>query len=116
MRFIPTIAVTLLILIAVLWPGSQIPSVGIGGFDKLVHFSLFFIWSVAVRYDFSPNFKWPWGWLVGLLFSASTEVLQIFAEDRAFDYWDILFDGIGLSVGLLTGQAALRLLTRISRR
>lgn len=112
MKYIPTIAVTILILIAVLLPGSKIPSVNIVGIDKLAHLTLFFLWSLAIRYDFTPNFKWIVGWIVGLAFSALTEVFQIFADERSFDVWDILFDGLGLSVGLMAGPIALRLLIR----
>jgi VanZ family protein len=110
MKYWPTAFVTALIWVAVLLPGSNIPDVGISGIDKLAHFTLFFLWSLAVRYDFTKNFKWLIVWIVGLLFSISTEVLQIFVEDRSYDVWDMVADTLGLSVGLFIGTAALRLL------
>ena len=41
-----TLVVILLILVAILMPGDSVPSVGIPGMDKLVHFGMFFtfIW------------------------------------------------------------------------
>jgi VanZ family protein len=108
MKYLLTTALTLLILVAVSMPGSKIPSVGIGGLDKVVHLTLFFLWSVAIRYDFSPNFKWLAGLAFGFCFSLSTEVLQIFVEGRTFSLWDILFDTLGLMLGLMVGRKILR--------
>jgi VanZ family protein len=113
MRYFPTAIATTLILIAVLLPGSKIPDVGFGGIDKLAHFTMFFSWSLAIRYDFQPNFKWAIGWIAGLAFSASTEIFQIFADERTFDVWDILFDGIGLTVGLISGAWVLEWLDEL---
>jgi VanZ family protein len=111
MKYKWTIAVTTLILMAVLLPGSNVPAVNIVGIDKLVHFTLFFLWSLAVRSDFNRKFKWFWGWSAGLGFAISTEVLQLFTEDRSFDGWDILFDAVGLAIGLMAGPFMLRLVT-----
>jgi VanZ family protein len=112
-RFASTIAVTLLILTAVLLPGSNIPDIQIVGIDKVAHFTLFFLWSVAIRHDFNPNFKWWLGWIVGGIFSASTEIFQLFVQGRSFDVWDIFFDCLGLSVGLMMGAWSLRIIVNI---
>lgn len=108
MKYLLTTASTVLILIAVSMPGSKIPSVGIGGLDKVVHLILFFLWSVAIRYDFSPNFNWLLGLAFGFCLGISTEVLQIFVESRTFSLWDILFDALGLMLGLMVGRKILR--------
>lgn len=113
MKYLSTVAVSILILIATLMPGSKIPDVDIVGIDKVAHFTLFFIWSLAVRYDYKPKFNWIFGWITGLIFSTATEVFQIFADGRSFDRWDILFDGLGLSVGLMVGKFILGFLDRI---
>jgi VanZ family protein len=112
MKYLATIFVTVLILVAVLLPGSKIPSVGFQGIDKLAHFTLFYMWSLAIRFDFNNNFKWIIGFIAGLTFSYLTEVLQLLVEDRAFDYYDIIADTAGLSVGLATGIFVLKIITR----
>ena len=113
MKYFSTTAVTILILIAVLIPGSNIPDVGIGGIDKPVHFLMFFTWSVAVRLDFSPNFKRALCLLTGIVFSVLTEVLQILVEGRSFDYLDISADTVGLIIGLLSGDYVLKIVLKI---
>lgn len=112
MKYLATTFVTILILVAVLLPGSKIPAVGFQGIDKLAHFTLFYLWSLAVRFDFSTNFKWVVTFIAGLVFSYLTEVLQLLVEGRAYDYYDILADSIGLSIGLLTGSFVLRMILR----
>jgi len=83
-----------------------------GGFDKLVHFCMFFTWAVAVRLDFSPEFKWPRAFLAGVVFTVLTEVLQLFAEERSFDYFDMLADTIGLFAGLWSGEMVLKIVLK----
>ena len=112
MKFLATLIATALILIAVLLPGSKVPDVGMGGIDKLVHFTLFYVWSLAIRFDFEKKFNWKIGWLTGFAFSFLTEGLQILIEGRTFDYYDILLDVIGLTAGLLTGNYVLKLVFR----
>ena len=101
--FLPTILTTLLILVAVLLPGSKLPDVDVVGIDKAVHFGLFFIWALALRFDFGARFRWPWALVIGLLFTVATEVFQIVVDGRTFDRWDIVFDSLGLAVGLCLG-------------
>jgi VanZ family protein len=103
LKYLATILSTVLILVAVLLPGSRLPDVNIVGIDKLAHFTLFTTWATAVRRDFAPNFRWPWVLATGIAYSVLTEVLQIKVEGRAFDYADILADGAGLIFGMLMG-------------
>lgn len=108
-----TIVVSLLIIIAVLIPGRNLPDVSIGGYDKLIHLIMFAVWAVAVRYDFRTK---PVGniaiILAGLLFSCLTEVLQILVEGRSFDIYDMAADTIGVVVGLLISKPLLKWVTR----
>lgn len=113
MKYLATIAATVLILIAVLLPGSKVPDVGFSGIDKLAHFTLFYLWSLAIRFDFEKNFKWIVVLSVGVAFSFLTEVLQIVVEGRTFDYYDIVMDAIGLAVGLASGTMMIKLLIRL---
>ena len=80
MKYLLTTLSTLIILLAVLLPGSKVPDVDIVGIDKAAHFILFAMWIIAVRHDFDQGFKWAWALLVGLTFSVMTEVLQITVE------------------------------------
>ena len=112
MKYATTI-VTILILIAVLIPGSNLPDVNIFGFDKVVHVGMFGLWAIAVRHDFnSPEFKFFVAFIVGLSFSLLTEVLQILVEGRSFDVFDIVADAIGLGTGFAASGILLRWLTR----
>lgn len=100
-----TLVISVLILIAVLIPGRDIPDVGFGGIDKIVHIGMFATWALAVRYDFDSKPFPTWiVVLVGLIFSASTEVLQIMVEGRTFDVYDMAADAAGVIVGLLIGR------------
>jgi VanZ family protein len=109
MKYAPTLIVSILILIAVLIPGPNVPSVGIAGFDKFVHFGMFGTWAVAVRYDFNGRFRFWVAFSLGLGFSLFTEIIQVFAEARTFDWYDIVADVVGLLAGLAISAYLLRL-------
>ncbi|MBN2874291.1 MAG: VanZ family protein [Spirochaetales bacterium] len=99
-----TVATSALILVAVLLPGSALPSApGIPGLDKAVHFCLFLALAVSLHLDFRLDKR---GRLVtavvfGLLFSALTEALQLFVDGRASELIDAIADMAGLGVGLV---------------
>lgn len=97
-----TVVVSVLIVIAVLIPGKDLPDVNIGGYDKLIHMIMFAAWAVAVRYD---SRRRPLNFMIvlltGIAFSALTEVLQLLVEGRSFDLYDMAADALGLVVGLL---------------
>lgn len=106
------IIVSVLIIIAVLIPGSNIPEVGFTGVDKFVHIVMFSSWAIAIRYDF-PSVK-PWlVFVLGLGFSLFTEILQLFVEGRSFDLYDMVADGIGLLLGLILTRPATKVLNYI---
>ena len=109
---LPTFIVSVLIMIAVLIPGSKIPDVNVIGVDKLVHICMFAAWAVALRYDF-PNIR-PWlVFVLGMAFSFLTEVVQLFAEGRTFDFYDMLFDALGIFIGLALSRAVIKLVNRL---
>jgi VanZ family protein len=95
-----TTLVSLGILLLVLLPGSTIPNPKIVGLDKVVHFTMFFAWITAVRYDFPSAKKWVL-LLVGLGFGVLTEFFQLFVKDRSFDVLDLVTDGVGVIIGLI---------------
>lgn len=110
-----TVIVSLLIIIAVLIPGSNIPSVGLKGVDKFVHISMFATWAIAMRFDFT-FLKWWHIFVLGMIFSFLTEVLQLFAEGRTFDMYDMVSDAIGLFLGFLVAKPVIRILNRLFGR
>jgi VanZ family protein len=109
MKYLFTTLVTFLILVAVLLPGSAVPDVNFIGFDKIVHIGLFGLWALAVRYDFR-QVKFSIGFAIGVSFSVFTEVLQVFVEGRTFDWFDVVADVIGLSIGLLVATRLIAIL------
>lgn len=109
-----TLVVSILIIIAVLIPGGNLPDVSIGGFDKLIHFGMFAVWVIAVRYDFTHKpFPWLLSFITGLLFSGLTEVLQLVVEGRSFDLYDMVADTLGLLAGLLLSGPVVKWVNRI---
>ena len=110
-----TFFISALIIIAVLIPGPNLPDVSIGGFDKLVHVGMFFLWAFAVRYDIDRRpFPWLKTFIAGLLFSGLTEVLQLVVEGRTYDVYDMAADAIGLLCGLLIGGPVIRWIQKLT--
>lgn len=108
-----TLFVSILILIAVLVPGRSLPDVSIGGYDKLIHIIMFMAWGVAVRLDFDrKSFRFALFFVLGILFSAFTEIVQILVEGRSFDLYDMAADAVGLLIGLLISGPIVRLAGR----
>jgi VanZ family protein len=100
-----TVVVSVLIIIAVLIPGPNLPDVSIGGFDKLIHILMFGAWALAVCFDYrSRALKFWIVFLAGIIFSLLTEVLQLMIEGRSFDVYDMVADGVGLLIGWLSSK------------
>lgn len=107
--------ISVLIIIAVLIPGKDLPDVSIGGYDKLIHIAMFATWAVAVRYDFNTRFRFAAIFIAGLLFSLLTEVLQLLVEGRSFDLYDMVADAAGLVLGLLLSGWVLKWVDRLMK-
>lgn len=119
-RLVSAIA-TLVVLAALLWPGEELPRVGLPGLDKAVHLFLFCAWALALRFDW-PRFRASPLLLVAAaaLFAPLTEGLQLLAPGRSFDFLDAAADlaGAGLAAAFGAGPVALaeRLLSPRRRR
>lgn len=113
MKYILTIVATVVILTAVLWPGSQIPSTRLP-IDKLVHFVLFTGWTSAFIMDF--NAKWVKALIAGIAFALLTEIIQIPIEKRTFDLNDVLADTAGVLFAIANSSWIIRLTKRVLRR
>lgn len=113
MKFATTV-VSILIVIAVLIPGKDLPDVNIGGYDKLIHMLMFATWALAVRFDFRNR---PWSnfavFGAGVLFSLVTEVMQILVEGRSFDLFDAAADAAGLILGLALSRPFLSVVDKM---
>jgi VanZ family protein len=114
MKYLFTTSISLLIVIAVLIPGSNLPDVNpFFGFDKLVHIGMFGTWALAVYYEFrKPEFNLFLAFITGISFSLFTEITQLFVEDRSFDVFDLFADAAGLIIGLTISPYILRILKK----
>jgi VanZ family protein len=109
-----TIIISLLIIIAVLIPGANIPDPGIGGLDKFVHISMFAAWAIAIAHDFEPRtIQFLYVFIAGATFSLLTELLQILVEGRTFDLYDILADFAGLAIGMMVSKPVVTFIRKI---
>jgi VanZ family protein len=115
MKYLFTFLVSILILIAVLIPGSNLPAMGgFMGLDKFVHISMFGGWAVAVCYDFKlKGSTYLIAFIAGMIFSLLTEVLQFFVEGRTFDWYDTIADAVGLLLGFLLAKQVIFVMKKI---
>jgi VanZ family protein len=114
MKYLFTASISIVILIVVLIPGSNLPDVNpFIGFDKIVHIGLFGAWALAVYYEFrKPEFNLFLAFVVGISFSLFTEALQLFVEARSFDMYDLFADAAGLIIGLTISPYVLQMLKK----
>jgi len=98
----------LAILVATLTPGEQLPETpDVIGFDKLVHFSLFFmltfLWyraGVKNRKEKLNKRNFTTNYLVfGIGIAILVEYLQQFIPGRSFDWWDMVANIAGGAIG-----------------
>ncbi len=114
---LPTIAAVILILVAVLLPGSTLSDVpGIPGLDKLAHLVLFLMLAVALHLDFnlSDGRRIGIATVAVLAFAALTETLQLMVEGRSAEFSDMVADMSGFVIGLMLRQPLAALVGRIS--
>ncbi len=102
-RYQCTLVVSVLILIAVLLPGSLFRTVSprAAVSDKLVHFSMFFLLTIAFALERRadrgklPSFA---ALLLALsVFGLATEAVQLVTKDRSFETLDLLADIAGVA-------------------
>lgn len=109
-----TLVVVILILAAILMPGDSVPSVGIHGIDKFVHFGMFFTLSGTFCLEYVRQYKCMpqifWTFLSLFAFAFMTEVLQLFAINRSFDVKDLGADTIGFVGALLLWKVYITLI------
>lgn len=95
-----TVLASVLILVAILMPGSDVPSVGIPNIDKLIHMGMFGTLSLCYYgeyislYKRLPKFLTPW--ICMEVYALLTEVMQLFVQGRSCDVIDFIADSIGI--------------------
>ena len=82
--------------------------------DKLAHFCIFLVWTVAVVSDF--NARWYISLLAALLFALLTEVIQLGVPGRTFDLNDLIADAAGAVFGLVNSAFIIRITKKVLRR
>ena len=109
-RVAPAVIWSIIILVATLTPGNQLPRTpDVIGLDKVAHFSLFLILTLL----------WNRGWtdkthpenqlakiitnylVFGIFFAILVEYLQQFIPGRSFDYGDMAANIIGSTIGTI---------------
>lgn len=97
-----TLLSMVLILIAVLMPADDVPSVSIPHMDKLVHAGMFAFLTLCFygEYFFEKRKMPPlfFSWILLEVFAITTEVLQYLAEGRSCDIKDFLADTLGIII------------------
>jgi len=95
------------ISIGCFWPSSHLPDLG-NNRDKYLHVLIFILFASLWRLA-----GWSVGRVVavGIFYAGLIEVVQAFvpAINRSGDWLDFAADGLGVILGLLVAQAALRL-------
>ena len=99
------IAWTVLILVACLLPGNEVPNVHVPFVDKYVHFIIFagfsFLWLCTLA---QPSLqKGFWVFMASLGLGYLVEVLQGsgITSGRSYDMYDVLADTIGGLIGII---------------
>lgn len=105
------VAWTILIFIGCSLPGKELPAVSVfDHFDKVVHFTFFFVFAVLWLQSFPTLERRTNGVcnkcifiiLLSFAYGFALELYQInFVSGRSWDVWDGVADGIGGIVGTL---------------
>jgi len=89
-----------------------IPGAGTPGLDKAVHLLVFALTVFAAARLLAPRLRFPIGWVVIVAFvhAVLVELVQLAMPGRSGDAADVLFDvvGIALGVAIWSGERVLR--------
>lgn len=97
-----TIVAVILILIAILMPGNDVPSVGIPHLDKVVHFGMFGVLALVFYGEYTwqhkklPVYLKAWGAME--IFALVTEFMQKLVPGRSCDMIDFVADSLGITL------------------
>lgn len=111
--FIPAIIWFIISTVLLALPGNDLPQSSFFNFpyfDKMVHFTMFFLLTVFFSYPFTirlHNKQAIKSWFVSIALYALAYgivmefVQKFFVLGRSFDVADVMFDGLGSLVGML---------------
>ena len=114
------LAWTLLILLVCLMPGDNLPSssfLGFKGADKLIHFTLYLVLLILIGKGLVSYFKSSYSstriivisYLYCLFLGIGIEFIQsVFVAGRLGDFFDVLANAIGSSIGVFILLAQLK--------
>ena len=107
---IATILASIVLLVALLLPGDDVPKVSLPGLDKLIHVLLFGCWALALRFDWEAFRRRPELLLLAVAIAALlSEALQLFVPGRSFDLLDMAADLVGAVLTAAFGAQAIKL-------
>jgi VanZ family protein len=100
---LPGILWCVLIFISSSIPSNRLPSVGILGFDKLVHFGIYLVLCFLLHRSFSNQARFPFirshslvtAVLGCIAFGITDEIHQIFVPGRTSSVYDIFANALG---------------------
>ncbi|MBS1617627.1 MAG: VanZ family protein [Bacteroidetes bacterium] len=114
----PSILWAAFILVICLMSHRHVPRVTIPYFDKVVHFTLYFILAVLTWYGWTRQKNFPAlrantfikVILVLTLYGLTIEIMQgTLTPDRSFDLWDELANTTGATAGVWLAKALLKI-------
>lgn len=117
MNYKVTILSVVLVLVAIMMPGSDVPSVGIPNLDKVVHCGMFgfvtmcYYWEYYRKERKVPSLVIPL--IVLIAFSGLTEIIQIYVPGRSCDYRDLMADTIGILLMTLIARWKINQITKV---
>lgn len=96
---------TIIMIIGLSIPVSSSGESKIFGIDKLIHFLIYFIWSILLLYSnlLPRKNKLVAFILVGITFAAGTEIWQgLFIQGRTGDIYDFVANFLGVIFGIFS--------------
>jgi hypothetical protein len=109
-----TIVATLVVLVAVMLPGDDVPDFDLPGLDKVVHAILFGCWALALRFDWDRLRARPLLLMAAVaVLGPLTEAMQLFSPGRSFELLDIAADLAGAALATAFGAPAVLLAERL---
>ncbi len=94
----------LLILVGSSVPGKSVPTVFVFTWDKLLHIIEYFLFGILGYRAFENRHKYIAIIIsmFGILFGCFDEIWQSFIPGRFPSYYDVIADGIGVILGVIT--------------
>lgn len=109
-----SLLLALVLLLLFIWGGNQPEAAGLfkAPWDKLAHLSWFAVLAGLLDFGLNLRIRFP-----GALFCSGValwdEWRQLFLPGRSADFGDLLFDGLGILIGLLIARQIRKIISPI---